>query len=294
MTVPVDRKLGFWDRVQQADPRILYLLFAVLMIALEFRTVSIPTPVPAYVQRLYDHIESMPADKIVILDSSMDAGWFAEARGTVESVVRHLFRRGIRFAVFTNTTYYQGQQLGPQIINPIAREMGKTYGVDYCVWGAVVLAQGATLQAVARDFAGQVKVDMFGTPLAEVPMMRQVRDIRDVGLVYSVCYGWEGIQWIGFIQAVYGTPYAVGTSAISSSTAFPYIDSHQMIGLLPGASGAASYERLLDEPGSGTRIVAVQSLATLYVVLAILLGNVAMGLARLQAGRTARRGKERL
>jgi hypothetical protein len=168
--------------------------------------------------------------------------------------------------------------------------MGKTYGEDYCVWGAVVLARGATLQAMARDIQGQVKVDMYGTPLGDLPMMKNVKDIDDVGLVYSVCYGWEGIQWIGFVQSVYGTPYAVGTSAISSSTTYPYLDSKQMVGMLPGASGASSYERLLENPGSGSRIVAVQSLATLYVVLAILLGNIAMGLAKLQRRRLAAKG----
>jgi hypothetical protein len=285
MNGPVKR--GFWDRVQQGDPRLLYALFAVLMVVLEFHTARFPIPVPPYVNRLYQTIENLQPGKIVILDSSMDAGWYPEARGAFEVIVRHLFKRGLPFAVFTNTSFFEGQRLGPQIVESVAREMGKEYGRDYCIWGAIVLAQGAGLQSLAKDIPGQVKVDAFGRPLSEIPMMRNVKDIQDVGLIFSVCYSWESVQWLGFVRSVYGTPYAVGTSAISSSTAYPYLDSGQIVGMIPGAAGAASYERLLKTPGSATRIAAVQSFAVLYVLGAIALGNAAMALAALQKRRSA-------
>lgn len=279
---------GFWDRVQHCSPRVLYLLFAVMMVALEFHTVRFPIPVPSYVNKLYQAIETLPPGKIVILDSSMDAGWYPEARGAFEVIVRHLFKRGIPFAVFTNTSFFEGQRLGPQIVEDVAREMGKEYGRDYCIWGAIVLAQGAGLQSLAKDIHGQVKVDASGRPLATLPMMQKVKDIQDIGLIFSVCYSWESVQWLGFIRSVYGTPYAVGTSAISSSTAYPYLDSGQITGMIPGAAGAASYERLLKSPGSATRIAAVQSFAVLYVVAAIALGNLAMALAALKTRREAK------
>ncbi len=289
--MPVEhRRRGFWDRVQHCDPRILYLLFALLMVGLQFRTIAVPIAVPEYVRALYEHIDTLPGDRIVILDSSMDAGWYAEARGTVESVVRHIFERNIPLALYTNTRYYQGQRIGPEIVEELARELGKEYGRDYCFWAAVVPVGGAELQGLARDIHAQVRTDVNGTPLDQIPMMRNVRTIHDVALVYSVIYGWEDMPWIGFVQSVYGTPYAVGTSAISSSTAFPFLDSGQMIGLLPGASGAASYEQLLQAPGTGTRIVAIQSFAVLFVILTIGLGNLAMGLSRIENRRAERRG----
>jgi hypothetical protein len=274
---------NFWDRVQRCDPRILYVLFALLMVALQFWTVSIPAPVPAAISRLYDRVEDLPAEKIVIIDSSMDAGWIAEAEPAMEVLVRHLFRKNIRFALFTNTTFSQGQRFGKDITGRLAREMGKEYGKDYCIWQAVALqgaGAGATIQALAKDIRRTVIADINGTPLAEVPMMRDVTDISGVSLIYRVAYDWEYISWVGFVQAVYGTPYAVGTASISSSSAYPFVDSGQMCGLVSGAAGAAAYERLLKVSGSGTRRAAIQSFATLYVVLAIVLGNIAMLAAR--------------
>jgi hypothetical protein len=276
---------NFWDRVQRCDPRILYLLFALLMVLLQFWTVSIPAPVPAAVSKLYERIENLPADKIVLIDSSMDAGWIAEAEPATEVIVRHLFMKKIRFALFTNTTFSQGQRFGKDIAGRIAKELGKEYGKDYCIWQAVALqgaGAGATIQALAKDIRRTVVADINGTPLADVPMMKDVTDISGISLIYRVAYDWEYISWIGFVQAVYGTPYAVGTASISSSSAYPFVDSGQMCGMVSGAAGAAAYERLLKITGTGTRRAAIQSFATLYVVLAIVLGNIAMLAARRQ------------
>lgn len=281
-------KPNIWDRLQHCDPRWLYLIFALMMIALEFLPVPTPVPIPREVKSLYDRIEKLPTNKIVIIDCSMDAGYIAEGRGTLESVVRHLFKKNIPFAVFTNTTFYQGIIFAQKFIPPIAKEMGKVEGKDYCIWGAIPLQNGAELQALAKDIHGAVPTDVNGKPLRDVPMMKNITDIRDVSLVYRVSYTWEFVKWIGFIQSVYGTPFAVGTASISSSTAYPFLDSGQMCGMLSGAAGAAAYESLVEKPGFGTKIVTVQSPAVLYVIFAIALGNVAMVLAKLRKKRMAR------
>lgn len=274
------RSNRFWNRVQHCDPRILYGLFALLMVVLQFVAPRIPAPVPKAVRSLYARIDDLPPGKVVLIDCSMDSGWIAEGQPALEVVVRHLLLKGRPFAMFTNTTYYQGQRYATEIAGRIAKELGKSYGADYCVWQAVVLQAGATIQALAKDIRGTVGSDINGTPLADVPMMRDVRSIDDIALIYRVAYDWEGVPWIGFVQSVYGTPFAVGTASISSSTAYPFLDSGQLCGIVSGAAGAAAYERLMGHRGSGTRTAAVQSFATLYVVLAIVLGNVAMFAAR--------------
>jgi len=282
------QKTGMWERLEHCDPRYLYLIFALMMVALEFLTVAIPVPVPDTVRSLYDRIEKLPKDKIVIIDCSLDAGYIAEGRGTFEVVAEHLLRRGIPFAAFTNTTFYQGQAFALKYLTPMAARLHKEYGKDYCIWGAVVLQNGAELQALAKDVHNTVKVDYKGTPLADIPMMKNVTDIHNVSLVYRVAYDWQGVQWLGFIQGVYGTPFACGTAAISSSNAYNFIRSGQLCGLLAGAAGSAAYESLLDEKGSGTRVVMKQSFAVLYVVGAIILGNIAMFLVKARKTGAAR------
>ena len=278
-----------WDKIQYCDPRILYALFAVVLIVFEVSRPKLPVTVTQPVQMLYDVIERLPDDKIVLLDCDLAAGIRAECLGQYESVIRHLFSRGIKFAVINWTQNPEGQKFGVQVTEEIALEMSKTYGEDYCVLQALTQSGGATIQALAKDIPGIAKAAVNKTPLQDVPMMKDVRDIHDVSLVFRVGYTWDFPPWIGVVQSAYGTPYASGCVGISTSTAYPFIDSGQICGMLPGAAGAAAYEYLMvrdgiaKKKGMGTETVSVQSFATLYVAVAIILGNLAMVGAKLHA-----------
>jgi hypothetical protein len=277
-----NRQIHFWNAIQYCDPRILYALFAVVVLIFEIYKPQLPVPVPEPVEMLYQKIEDLPADKIVFIDSDFGAGNRAECQGQYVSVVRHLFSRNIKFAVIAWTHNPEGQKFGFSLADTIAGEMGKEYGKDYCVLQALTATGGATIQALAKDIHGVAKKDINNSPLSEVPMMAHVHDISDVSLIYRVSYTWDGIPWIGFVQSVYGTPLAAGTAGITSSTTYPFLDSGQLCGMLSGAAGAAAYERLVimagltTKTGMGTKTVSVQSFATIYVVVAIILGNIAM------------------
>ena len=274
-------KKEFWDLVQHCDPRILYALFGIVVVLFEFVRPDLPVPVPPSVMMLYDRVENMATNELVIIDSGLAAGTRAECQGQYESFVRHLFSRNIKFAVTTWVQFVEGQKLALQFAENVAGEMGKEYGKDYCVLQAMSLSGGATLQSFAKDIPGAVKADINNTPLSEIPFMKNVRDINDVALVYTVNYAWDAVPWIAFVQAVYGTPLAVGSAGITSSTAYPFLDSGQLCGVLAGAAGAAAYETLVHRAGMGTKTVSLQSFATLYVVAAIVLGNVAMFMAHM-------------
>jgi len=279
---------SIWRRIQYCDPRWLYLFFAAMVVIFEFWRPAMPTVVPDAVQRLYDLIERLPHDKLVIVDSELAAGIRAECEGQFIAVVRHLFRRNLRFAIMTWTTQPEGIKYATDLSAALAREFGKQYGRDYVIWNPLTPAGGAMMQSFARDIPGLIQTDIAGTPLRDIPVMRGVQTIMDISLVYKVSYVWDRVEtpWIGFIQSVYGTPYACGTVAIMSSSAYPFLDSGQLSGMLAGAAGAAAYERLMNAPGVGTKTVGVQSFAALFVIVAIVLGNIAMVLARRADART--------
>ena len=278
--------VSFWERIQRCDPRILYALFALVLVLFEFKRPAMPVPVPGSVKMLYDRIENMKQDKIVVIDCALEVAIRAECQGQYESVVRHLFARNIKFAVITWTMFSEGQKLGVASAETIAGEMGKQYGKDYCVLQAMVLAPGASEQAFAKDIPGMVRKDVNGTAVSVIPMMKDVHNISDVALIYRVGYTWDAVGWIGYVQSVYGTPVAVGTAGISSSSAYPYLDAGQLCGVLSGAAGAAAYEHLIGTKGIGSKTVSLQSYATLFVVGAVAVGNIAMVAARRAAKHT--------
>ena len=277
---------SFWEKVLYCDPRILYAAILIIVVLFEFLKISFPVPIPNYAQSLYDHIETIPKDKIVVIDCDFASGNRSELEGQYTAVIEHLFQRGIKFAVLTWTQNPEGQKYGTDIAVKMEKKYNKIYGKDYVIWQALTQpgagsANGALLQALAKDIHGVVLNDINNTPIAEVPMMENVKNISSVGLIYRISYGWEYLPWIGFVQSVYGTPLAFGTAAITSSTAYPFYDSGQIVGMLSGAAGAAAYESMVKSPGMGTKTVSVQSFASLFVLAAIFLGNIAMVLVKI-------------
>ena len=56
---------------------------------------------------------------------------------------------------------------------------------------------------------------------------------------------------------------------------YPYLQTDQLIGLMPGLLGAAEYETLIDTPAKATKRMSVQSFVHLLVFGLVILGNVA-------------------
>ncbi len=61
---------------------------------------------------------------------------------------------------------------------------------------------------------------------------------------------------------------------------YPYYDSGQIIGFLGGLKGAAEYEVLNGIPGSGVEGMDAQTIAHLFMILLVILGNLGYFLER--------------
>ncbi len=275
----------------QCDPRILYGLFAaiVIVLTLDLIRIRVPMPVCPSVDKYFSTIENLPTDKLAIIDIDFGAGNLAENGGQLDATMRHLLARGVPVAVLTWVPNTDGQKFATDYVERIAREMQKRAGTDYCMFASIMPAGGGPLTALAIDLPGTVKQDKTGTPIRDLPMMKNVRDIRDVGVVIRIAYMWDAQPWLGFVQGPFGTKLMAGSAAITSSTAYTFLDSGQLCGMLPGASGAAQYEQLLAAKygslgrvgeGEGTRTTRTQSLVSAYVVLAIIIGNIAFVIER--------------
>lgn len=272
------------------DRRILYAVFAVLLILLNMQLLPLEVPIPVTpgTRGFFDAVESVPPDKLVLIDNDWGAGNYAECAGQYEGTLRHCFARGLKVGIITWTDAVDAQRFSPSLAKKVAEQMGKTYGEDYVVFAPMTRTGGATIAAMAKDIPGTIKGDAVEErPVTEFPAMKNVENIDDVGLICRFAYMWESTRWIGFVQGPYGTKFVCGAAAITSSTAYPFLDAGQMSGLLDGASGAAQYEQLVEKAyadkirhpdytlGEGTRTARVQSFAAAYVVLAVILGNIA-------------------
>jgi hypothetical protein len=71
-----------------------------------------------------------------------------------------------------------------------------------------------------------------------------------------------------------GVPIATIVIAGLVADYAPYIQSKQLIGMIPGLRGAAGYESLIDMLGRGTAGLDAQSVAHLMILIFVLVGNI--------------------
>jgi len=256
------------------DRRIMYALLCVIIVGLLIKPVSQPIASTRAVKGAFDAVENMPRDKIAIVSVTWGASTTAENATQTEALMRHMFRRGVRFALVAWDQ--QGAKLARDIARRLSREMKKTYGVDWCDWGYRPAFLAQVLPALAKDIPKTIQRDQAGTDVRKLPMMKNVRTIGDVGLVAEITPAGTLDYWIMFIQGVYHTPIVYAPTLVMAPEAFNNLDAHQIVGMLPGLPGAGEYEQMLGSKGFGQKASTALSGAHLLVVILIVLGNVGM------------------
>ena len=73
----------------------------------------------------------------------------------------------------------------------------------------------------------------------------------------------------------YNQKIAAGVTGVIVSQMYPYMQTGQLIGLMPGLLGAAEYEKLIDSPAKAAAGMSVQSFVHLLIFGLVILGNIA-------------------
>jgi hypothetical protein len=166
----------------------------------------------------------------------------------------------------------------------LARFPGKVYGVDYInigykPGGQVFLEKLAT--NVRDACAG---VDARGTSLDQFPIMRDMKNAKDVALAASMTAGDPGFnQWIANFGSPNGIPVTAATVAVGVPGAVSLVRSGHLKGVLKGMRGAAEYELKIDDKGTAVAGMDAQSFGHLTIVAFIVLGNVGYFMTRKSA-----------
>jgi hypothetical protein len=271
--------LSLLDRVSKLDRRIIFLAVAVAVTLPLFLPLGLDVEVSAPVQQLYDVIEDLPERSVVLISIDYDPSGAPELQPATTSIMRHCFRRNLRVMVLG--LWAPGVPLGMQALDQVGvEEYGREYGADFVNFG--YRPGGAvTLVNLGRDIHDVCRQDVYGTPVEDLPMMQDVRDAGDIGLVVTMSMGIPGSdQWIWYYHARYRGLLATAQTAIGAPRYYQYLQTGQLVGLIGGMRGSAEYERLVEEQGMATVGMDSQSVAHLLIVGFVVFGNVILWLEK--------------
>ncbi len=271
------------DRTQQI--RIRHWLFLGLAIVVGVTMASgyqLKTEVSPETQRLYDHINTLPAGSRLIVSFDHEASSLPEIQPIARALLRHAFRRGLKLAGVALLS--EGTAIGYRLMESTAKEFDRVYGEDYVFLGfrpqyiAAILSMG---ESIPNTFP----TDYLDQPLTELPLGAELLNYDSVAAVLSIADGSLTTHWVEYGQAQYGVPVLAGVTAAMATTYDPYLASGQMTAMISGLRGAAEYEQLIGIGGGGSRGMLAQSSAHLYVILLIVIGNIIYYRERSRRGR---------
>lgn len=271
------------DRVLSLDRRWIYLLLGLAVLIPAVFTFQVPTGISAEVREVYDFIEKLQPGDNVFIAIDYDPSTLAELHPMAEAILRQSFQRGARVIVTALSQF--GPSMAEELISRVAKEEGKTKNIDYTFLGYKPYP-AITILAMGTDFRVPFPADYYGTPIDSIPMMDEIHNYRNVKAVVSLAGGNVADMWIQYGNAKYGVPLALGVTGVMASDYYPYLQSGQIFGLIPGMKGAAEYEALTGKRGLGSRGLPYQVTTHLVILIFMIVTNVAF-IAQQKARRRA-------
>lgn len=260
------------DFIFNIDRRVVYV-FIFIMVALPFflkPVVKIRTT--KWVAKVHEHIEEAAAkNKPILISFDFDPSTLAELKPMAVALLRHAFEKDVK--VLGINFLVNGTTLAADIMDTIAKEYGKEYGKDYVFFGYLP-QMSVVLLNFCDDFRKSYEKDYRGTPVDDIPMLKEYQNFDDFHLVVDISgtkipqtFIFYGVNRCGF-------NFAAGVTAVSATEYYPWLHSKQMVGLMAGMKAAAEYEGMIGKIDRGMRGMASQTWGHLTIIAFIIIGNI--------------------
>ena len=246
---------------------LFILVTLIMLIGIQFRTEISPDT-----QRMFDYIENLPDSSEIIISFDHEASSLPEMRPLGLAILRHAFKKNHK--LIGVALLAEGTGIGYRLFQQTAKEYEKKYGTDYVFLGfkpqyiAAILSMGESIESTFPE-------DYLGNATSELRLLDEINNYDNISGVISLADGSLTTHWMEYGRARYGVEVSAAVAASMITTYDPYLSSGQLRAMVGGLRGAAEYEQLIQRGGSGGRGMLAQSFTHLYVIVLIIIGNVA-------------------
>lgn len=262
-------------KLEYLDRRYLYLLIIISVLIPLITGMTVPIVVSGYTQDTYNYVESLPEDSYVLY--LFHPGFWGETRPMFIAMFKHLFMRPLKVVIIAtsvNGAGYWESEVKPILEGEglIGADSGNVYGEDYVYLGYVPGPE-AMYRSLAADFQNVISEDDDGTPLDEIPMMKNIYTAYN----FTAVVDGDGYA-IERSYRQFGPPSLYNRKMInigmSSCIAkyVPWIEAGEILEM-PGIRGGGEYEQLIGKPWLGTKYMSSTTLAHSVLLIFLVMGN---------------------
>jgi len=171
------------------------------------------------------------------------------------------------------------------ILNQYVDKTGLKYGENYVFLGWNPSFEAAQA-GIVQDLYKTYPTDRYGTPIEQIPMMKNIRSIKDYSLLFFST-GRDADTWVRQWSEVAKNnkvPILMNALSATVSVSTPYVGRGLLSGYLNAIAGAAEYELLLKMPGMGVAFADGMSLAHILAAMMVIAATVIFWVSRVRRG----------
>jgi hypothetical protein len=271
------------ERLDDLSSRAIWsfvILIVVIPLLIPF---SLPVTISEPTQAMYDYIESLnKVGTVALVEIHGEPGHLVDVGYGARAVLTHIWQRPInaKLVIFTYL-----QTAVTSIFSHIdilkQRFPDKIYGEDYVFLGFIPGGAPIALSMIGKDiWAAASGVDVYGTPLANLPMMTNIHSMEDVDLAFE---DRESTAVVQYWYNVYETP-------IVSAIVVPEDEFYRagfIKGFIASTGGVVQYEKLIAFPGPATKMASSMAMGMGGLSLFIIVVNIVSYRKRMVLQRTS-------
>jgi hypothetical protein len=257
-----------------------WIFLSVGLIAVVFMMIDMALPITPSPQSVgvFKTINALKPGAIVHLSIDYGPGSEAELWPQHIAMLKQLLRKDAR--VVCSSLWTDSPPMIEKGFNAVLPELKKEgiekkRGVDFVNLGYKA-GDRVAIASIGSSFKQTFPTDYAGNPTSQLPIMQGWDTYSDVALLITIAVGDPGaVEYVQQAQSRYRMPMVAGVTAVLSPQLYTFFQSKNLQGFLGGLAGAAEYEKLLSQPGRATKGMNVQSAVHVFIVLLVILGNIA-------------------
>jgi len=280
--------LHWTEKLRHFDRRWIFLAMSLAIVVPLFFPLGLPLKPDSMTNAAFNAVEALPPGSRVFVSMDFDPASTPELEPFFRAVVLHLKRKDAKL-VF-GTVWYAAPPLVDRLLHETmdsaiappgtagysgVNDRPYVKNVDYVNLGfrdgkqAIIQAFGADLR---KAFDGRAN---DGTPLDQIGLLDGIKQLQDFDLIVLVSAGFPGAkEYVQYVGTRYKLKMIASCTSVSITDLTPYFQTGQLLGLVGGMAGAASYEDLVGKRGAGTAGADVLSVGNVMVILASIFGNI--------------------
>jgi hypothetical protein len=233
-----------------------------------------PTLFAPEVVAVYDSVNSLPAEKPVLLTGDFEPAVTGELSWSSRILIEHLMRRNLNIVILSNTP--AGSTILTQFLETASQNI-PGYDLSTHIVNLGYLPGGATgLKLLSENLRAAMPYTHDFQAAWNSDILASVGALSDFGGVIVLSDKAESARvWVEQIQPVLGsTPLMFVVSAQAAPLVQPYFQSRQISGLIAGYGGALAYEQIFQQSSDVPNQMGAFQITLLIVAALILVGGV--------------------